>query len=96
MKELRQQLLPVDKEVFFMDTTAFTWDDYMKAYVLGARQYILKEDPSTLPLSRKIFMIYWIVDCIVLSSLCILIVWFLYILISPFLFTQKLVEIVEF
>ncbi|KAK0176563.1 hypothetical protein PV328_000684 [Microctonus aethiopoides] len=96
MKELRQQLLPVDKEVFFMDTTAFTWDDYMKAYVLGARQYILKEDPSTLPLSRKIFMIYWIVDCIVLSSLCILIVWFFYILISPFLFTQKLVEIVEF
>ncbi|XP_063978989.1 putative fatty acyl-CoA reductase CG5065 [Diachasmimorpha longicaudata] len=78
MKELRDQLLPADKEVFFMDTKAYDWDEYMKTYILGARKYILKEDPATLPKARKIFALYWLADIAVMFLVSAGVLWFLY------------------
>lgn len=33
-------------------TTSFTWDSYVKNYVLGIRKFILKDDESTLEKAR--------------------------------------------
>ncbi|XP_034946192.1 putative fatty acyl-CoA reductase CG5065 [Chelonus insularis] len=95
MKDLREKLDPADKETFFMDTKAYDWDQFMKIYVLGARRYVLKEDPATLPQSRRIFMIYWIADGILRFALVALFCWFLYICISPFIFSRTLVGVIE-
>lgn len=95
IKELSARLSPADKETFFMDTKAFHWDDFMKFYVLGARRYILKEDDSTLPQTRKIFLIYWLVDGIVRFVLVALFLWFVYTLISPLFSAKTLVGIIE-
>nr|XP_012220659.1 PREDICTED: putative fatty acyl-CoA reductase CG5065 [Linepithema humile] len=52
--DLQHRLCPSDRKTFFMDTKFLCWNDYLLAYILGARQYCLKEDPSTLPRARKI------------------------------------------
>jgi fatty acyl-CoA reductase len=43
----------VDKEIFCTDIRKIDWSTYMELYVLGVRQYLLKEKPETLPEARK-------------------------------------------
>lgn len=43
-----------DRETYFMDIKQVDWHDYILKYVLGAREYCLKEPPSNLPHSRKL------------------------------------------
>ncbi|XP_041471454.1 fatty acyl-CoA reductase 1-like [Lytechinus variegatus] len=38
-----------DREVFFTDMKTLYWPSYMKAYVLGAKRFILNEDLDNLP-----------------------------------------------
>ncbi|RLU25754.1 hypothetical protein DMN91_001912 [Ooceraea biroi] len=49
LRDLQTQLCSSDRETFFMDTKVIRWDEYMLSYILGTRQYYLKDDPSTLP-----------------------------------------------
>ncbi len=42
-----------DKEIFCTDIRKIDWSTYMELYVLGVRQYLLKEKPETLPEARK-------------------------------------------
>ena len=41
-----------DRQTFDFDVRQIDWSSYMQAYVLGTRQFILKEDLSTLPAGR--------------------------------------------
>ncbi|XP_073992544.1 putative fatty acyl-CoA reductase CG5065 isoform X2 [Rhodnius prolixus] len=50
--ELINHLKPVDQIEFDFDVRKINWHTYIKSYVVGMRNYILKEDPSTLPEAR--------------------------------------------
>lgn len=50
---LNDQLSEEDKKVFYFDVRQINWDSYMESNVLGTRQFILNDDPSTLPTARK-------------------------------------------
>lgn len=94
-RQLRKELLSDDKETFFIDMSTLSWDNYLKSYVLGIRKFVLKEDPSTLPHSRKILMIYWIVDILFMSFIGILLIWGIMSIISSIDYQATTVEIIK-
>ncbi|KAI4502949.1 hypothetical protein M0802_001993 [Mischocyttarus mexicanus] len=77
-KHVQDCLSPSDKEMFFMDTKAISWDEYTLSYILGTRKYYLKDDPSTLPRARQILSYFYIADCAVKILFCIFIAWVIY------------------
>ncbi|XP_064483362.1 fatty acyl-CoA reductase 1-like [Ornithodoros turicata] len=44
---LMKQLSPEDRKLFSVDLRSIDWGSYFKNYVLGARKFILKDDPTT-------------------------------------------------
>ena len=83
MKELQFQLNPLDKEEFFMDTMAISWDDFLLKYILGTRQYCLKDDPSSLPRARKVMRYLYFADWILKIGLTVLFLWLVYSWVNP-------------
>ena len=41
-----------DRRIFYFDVRDIDWKEYFFTYVLGARRFILKDDPSTLPIAK--------------------------------------------
>jgi fatty acyl-CoA reductase len=41
-----------DVDRFYTDARRIHWPTYIETYILGVRKFLLKEDPSTLPLAR--------------------------------------------
>lgn len=78
LRDLQHRLCPADKETFYMDTNDICWDDYLLTYILGTRQYCLKDDPSTLPRARRVLMYLYCADCLLKILLGCLIVWIVY------------------
>lgn len=58
------EMSPRDKEIFPVNFFALQVDEYIKICILGARQYCMKEDLSTLPKARRHQMIMYIVHLI--------------------------------
>lgn len=83
MKELQFQLNPLDKEEFFMDTLGISWDEFMLKYILGTRQYCLKDDLSSLPRARKVMRYLYFADWILKIGLTILFLWLVYSWVNP-------------
>ncbi|XP_032667535.1 putative fatty acyl-CoA reductase CG5065 [Odontomachus brunneus] len=79
LRELQHQLCPADKETFYMDTNIIHWDEYFLTYILGTRQYCLKDDPSTLPRARQVLMYMYFADCLLKILFGCFIVWMMYI-----------------
>ena len=42
-----------DRRTFYFDVRQIDWNSYITTYVNGARRYILKDDPSTIPAARR-------------------------------------------
>ena len=51
--KLWDTLSETDRKLFYFDVKAINWSAYFEIYVLGVRQFILKDDLSTLPKSRN-------------------------------------------
>ncbi|XP_071443977.1 putative fatty acyl-CoA reductase CG5065 [Hetaerina americana] len=50
-----------DQKIFYMDYAPLNEEEYFKTVLLGARQYCMKEDLSTLPSARRhIRRMYWV------------------------------------
>lgn len=49
IQELNKDTSPVDRRTFPVDITQVVWDTYVKDYVFGIRNYVLKDPPSTIP-----------------------------------------------
>ncbi|XP_034945485.1 putative fatty acyl-CoA reductase CG5065 [Chelonus insularis] len=65
-----------DKDNFHLDVREIEWDNYIQKYILGMRQYLLKDTPETLPKARnQIRKFYWIQKSI--QFIIILILWLL-------------------
>ncbi|XP_001601942.1 putative fatty acyl-CoA reductase CG5065 [Nasonia vitripennis] len=87
LKAMRESLSPEDRKVFFMDIKVIVWDDYLLSYILAARKYCLKDDPSTLPQARRVFAYLYVVDLVVRIGFGLLCCWFIY---SWFLLPYKM------
>lgn len=77
MKKLRKTLSKADFEVFNFDDD-LDWSKYLFDYVSGARLYLLKEGPETLPQSRKFARRLIIMDRLVTAVFYGLVAWLLY------------------
>nr|CAD7446966.1 unnamed protein product [Timema bartmani] len=53
---LYQSLTPEDKEIFYFDSNSYDWRDYLRNSVDGARIYIFKESPDTIPAGKSRLM----------------------------------------
>ncbi|XP_024226959.1 putative fatty acyl-CoA reductase CG5065 [Bombus impatiens] len=84
MKELQSEMNSSDKEEFFIDTTEIDWDEFMSIYILGTRQYCLKDDLSTIPRARKVLRCLYFADWLVKIGLAIFFAWFIYLWIYSF------------
>ena len=49
IQELNKDILFVDRRTFPIDITQVVWDTYVKDYVFGIRNFVLKDPPSTIP-----------------------------------------------
>ncbi|XP_039314069.1 putative fatty acyl-CoA reductase CG5065 [Solenopsis invicta] len=78
LRDLQHQLCPTDKRTFFMDTKLIQWNEYILAYVLGTRQYVLKDDPSTLPRARRVLTYLYFADCLLKLVFGIFLIWIIY------------------
>jgi len=59
--ELSGKLSAKDQEMFYFDVRSIDWNDYLEKYILGTRQYVLKDDSSTLVAARKnLNRLYWL------------------------------------
>jgi len=75
---LQEKLSELDRRIFNFDVRTIDWDQYMENYVLGTRQYILKDDPKNIPQARKhLARMYWIRQVTRLAALTLfLLTWF--------------------
>lgn len=48
-----ETMSPTDKEIFKFDLAKLSWESYMRDYYMGMRQYILKDEISTIPAAKK-------------------------------------------
>nr|XP_033320820.1 putative fatty acyl-CoA reductase CG5065 [Megalopta genalis] len=62
------EMSPKDKEIFPVDFLVIDIEDYMKWCILGARQYCMKENLSTIPKARRHQAIMYIVHLITVYS----------------------------
>ncbi|KAK0166940.1 hypothetical protein PV327_004406 [Microctonus hyperodae] len=61
VRKLGEQLNAEDRQIFMFDVKQIDWPSYLENYILGIRQFILKESPETLPAARShITRLYWI------------------------------------
>lgn len=49
IQELNKDVSFADRRTFPIDITQVVWDTYVKDYVFGIRNYVLKDPPSTIP-----------------------------------------------
>lgn len=50
---LMEEMSTQDKKTFYFDVREIEWKSYFDVFIQGARRFVLKEDPSTLPLARR-------------------------------------------
>lgn len=53
MHKAHNDLSPMDKQLFPILISDINMEEYFKNVILGTRQYIMKEDLSTLPKARR-------------------------------------------
>lgn len=82
MQILRSDL--VNKRPFFLSLNALVlyfqidWDSYLCNYILGARHFLLKEKPETLPKARILLRRLYLLDKLVSVLLYGLLLWLIY------------------
>jgi len=57
--KLSKQLSAADQSTFYFDVREIDWAKYVHNYVYGTRQYVLKDDLSTIPLGLRNFKRWW-------------------------------------
>lgn len=54
-QKLFKKLTQVDKNMFNFDVNSISWNDYTVSYIIGARVYLLKDGPESLPKAMRNF-----------------------------------------
>ncbi|CAD6207886.1 GSCOCG00003144001-RA-CDS [Cotesia congregata] len=72
VRRLNQQLSPEDRNTFMFDVRQIDWPSYLENYIIGIRQFILKESPETLPAARShIMRLYWLQKVIQIGTVAL-------------------------
>lgn len=53
VRNLLTHLSPQDRTSFQFDVSTIQWEEYVERYVLGFRQFLFKQSPSSLEASRS-------------------------------------------
>ncbi|XP_024883964.1 putative fatty acyl-CoA reductase CG5065 [Temnothorax curvispinosus] len=78
VQQLCKQLSPEDRNTFMFNVRQIDWPSYLEHYILGIRQFILRESPDTLPAARsRMKKLYWIHKTMQLMGLIIMLCVFL-------------------
>ncbi|XP_026483587.2 putative fatty acyl-CoA reductase CG5065 [Vanessa tameamea] len=77
-RSLSKRISKEDNEIFYTDTLLFNWDDYIKNYILGAKEFCCNEDLSTLPYARKLNRRLYYLDLAVKVTVILLILYLFY------------------
>ncbi|XP_037039618.1 putative fatty acyl-CoA reductase CG5065 [Bradysia coprophila] len=78
MMQLHRRMNQRDRERFNFNVDEINWDDYIGNYILGARHFLLKEKPETLPSARKLLRKLYLLDKFVHIMFYVLIIWMFY------------------
>ena len=54
-----------DRDMFFFNLDTLDWQSFILYYVLGTREFVLKQDPSTIPACKRKLKFLYICDRIV-------------------------------
>jgi len=61
MLKLQKEMTPADRDVFYFNVEEIHWPNFLDSYVRGTRQFVFKEDLSTLTASRRqLRRLYWV------------------------------------
>ncbi|XP_015602378.1 putative fatty acyl-CoA reductase CG5065 [Cephus cinctus] len=72
VRRLGEELSPEDRQTFMFDVKQIDWPSYLEHYIVGIRQFILKESPDTLPAARShITKLYWLHRAVQFGALLI-------------------------
>jgi len=77
-EELSNSLHPTDRETFFFRMEGLDWDSFIKDYVLGTRQYVLKQPESSIPACRRKLTLLWFIHMTIKAAFWCLILYLLY------------------
>ncbi|CAH2101870.1 unnamed protein product [Euphydryas editha] len=77
-RSLEKQISKDDNEIFYTNIEVVNWSSYIRNYIKGAREFCLKEDPSTLPQARKLHRQLYYLDKAVQFVVYSLVVYFIY------------------
>ncbi|KAI5640428.1 male sterility protein domain-containing protein [Phthorimaea operculella] len=75
---LKNRVSKEDNDTFYTDLELINWDSYLREYMKGAREYCLKEDPSTLPQARRLNRQLYYLDWATKIILSLLFTYFVY------------------
>ena len=79
--ELLDRMSADDRRVFYFDVRDINWKEYTEMYVRGARRFLLKDDPNTLPAARRnLRRLYWLKTVLRLIIVGLLVLFFYWIL----------------
>ncbi|XP_066944625.1 putative fatty acyl-CoA reductase CG5065 isoform X1 [Macrobrachium rosenbergii] len=53
-QNLWKSLTPADQSIYHFDVSDLDWDDYIESYQKGCKQYIMKEELSSVPYAKKV------------------------------------------
>lgn len=71
-------MTPVERKLYRIDFQSVPLEEYFTLCVLGARQYIMKEDLSTLPRCRVVQFVLYIIDRAFKAAFCFGLMYMLY------------------
>ncbi|XP_064480331.1 fatty acyl-CoA reductase 1-like [Ornithodoros turicata] len=61
VRALYSELNSTDKKTYNIDVTQIDWSTYLVSYCLGIRQFVIKEDLSTVPAGKRhVTKLYWL------------------------------------
>ncbi|EDS29031.1 fatty acyl-CoA reductase 1 [Culex quinquefasciatus] len=78
MYAMYNRLSAKDQETFFLDIAHLDYSTYFLNYVLGIRQYVLKEPPETMPKAKRLLRKLYIMDKLVQAAIHTLILWLIW------------------
>lgn len=81
---LKDKISSQDNSIFYTDMKVINWSAYIRDYIRGAREYCVKEDPSTLPQARRLQKQLYYLDKTAQITLGLLLAYFVYTYVNVF------------
>ncbi|KAK4877502.1 hypothetical protein RN001_010008 [Aquatica leii] len=75
---LISDMTPLERRIYRIDFEAMPIEEYFTISILGARQYLMKEDLKTLPRSRRVQSVLYVIDRAFSLAFYLGLIWIIY------------------